>query len=268
MTRQLNIVLIGYGAIAGYVIDQILPITEIKITALVCRESSLEKAKEFANKRFPVVTSVEQVDPKPDLVVDCAGHSGLSCHAPTALKNGMDVISISTGALAQPDLADTLEKNARAGSSTIRFLSGAVGGIDALASAATGEIQQVIYTGRKPPGGWKGSPAEEKCDLNNLDKPFEHFAGTARDAARLYPKNANVAATIALASVGLDNVMVKLIADPNVEKNIHEIEARGSFGNLSVRIEGNPLPGNPKSSALAAMSIVKELKQRINPIGI
>jgi len=268
MTRQLNIALIGYGAIASYVVDQVLAIHEINIVALVCRESSLDKAIEFANERFPVFTSVEQIDPRPELVVDCAGHSGLSCHAPAALKNGMDVISISTGALAQPDLANILEKSARAGGSTIKFLSGAVGGIDALTSAATGEMKQVIYTGRKPPRGWAGSPAEEKCDLNNLTKPFEHFVGTARQAARLYPKNANVAATIALASVGLDNVMVKLIADPNVDKNIHEIEASGSFGNLSVRIEGNPLPGNPKSSALAAMSIVRELKQRINPVRI
>lgn len=268
MTRQLNIVLIGHGAIAGYVVDQILPVYGINITALICRESSLGKAREFAGKRFPVFTSVEQLDPGSDLLVDCAGHQGLSCHAPAALKNGIDVISISTGALAQPDLADELEKSAQAGDATIKFLSGAVGGIDALTSASTGELKQVVYTGRKPPRGWAGSPAEEKCDLNNLDKPFEHFAGTAREAARLYPKNANVAATIALASVGLDNVMVKLIADPNVEKNIHEVEASGSFGNLSIRIEGNPLPGNPKSSALAAMSIVGELKRRINRIAI
>lgn len=102
----------------------------------------------------------------------------------------------------------------------------------------------------------------------NLEKPFEHFSGTAREAALLYPKNANVAATIAVASIGLDKVLVKLIADPGVDKNIHEIEANGSFGRLSVRIEGNHMPGNPKSSALAAMSIVGELKRRISRVGI
>lgn len=268
MTHPLNIALVGHGAIAGYVVEQILPIYGINIAALVCRECSLSHASQFADKRFPVFTSVDLLDPKPDLLVDCAGHSGLSCHAPTALKNGIDVISISTGALAQPELADKLEQCAKAGDSTIRFLSGAVGGIDALTSASAGEIQSVIYTGRKPPAGWVGSPAEEKCDLQNLSEPFEHFSGSAREAARLYPKNANVAATIALASIGMDNVKVSLIADPFVEKNIHEIDAEGSFGSLSVRMEGNPLPGNPKSSALAAMSIVGELKQRINRVGI
>ena len=268
MALQLNIALIGHGAIAGYVVEQVMPIYGINIAALVCRECSLQKAHEFSKNRFPVFTSVANLDPKPDLLVDCAGHSGLTNHAPIALKNGINVISISTGALADDALAQKLEDCAKAGNASIRFLSGAVGGIDALTSASAGDIEKVIYKGRKPPYGWAGSPAGEKCNLDNLTEPFEHFSGSAREAAKLYPKNANVAATIALASIGLDKVSVKLIADPNVEKNIHEIEATGSFGNLYVRMEGNPLAGNPKSSALAAMSIVGELKQRIKRIGI
>ena len=268
MTHHLNIILVGHGAIAGFVVDQIMPVYGINIAALVCRECSFQQALEFADERFPVVTSVNLLDPKPDLLVDCAGHSGLLCHAPKALENGIDVISISSGTLAQQGLADRLEESARIGDARIRFLPGAVGGIDALTAAAAGEIDNVTYTARKPPESWAGSPAEKKCDLMNLEKPFEHFSGTAREAALLYPKNANVAATIAVASIGLDKVLVKLIADPGVDKNIHEIEANGSFGRLSVRIEGNHMPGNPKSSALAAMSIVGELKRRISRVGI
>ncbi|MEM7069393.1 MAG: aspartate dehydrogenase [Pseudomonadota bacterium] len=268
MTSPLNIVLVGHGAIAGYVAEQILPVSAIDIVALVCRESSYSKASQFADDRFPVFTSVELIEPKPDLLVDCAGHSGLLSHAPLALRSGVDVISISTGALAEPGIAEELEECAKAGGSSIRFLSGAIGGIDALTSASSGDIDSVVYTGRKPPQGWEGSPAESLCNLVHLTEPFEHYSGSARDAAKLYPKNANVAATIALASIGLDNVDVKLIADPSVDKNIHEIEATGSFGCLTVRMEGNPLPGNPKSSALAAMSVVGELKRRINRVGI
>ena len=268
MMRQLNIVLIGHGSIANYVVGQIVPETGIHVTALICREDSLPRAIQFANNRFPTFTTIEALDPKPDLVVDCAGHTGLSCHGPIALEKGIDMISISTGALSQPELVAKLEASAAIGDSTIRFLSGAVGGIDALTSANIGGNTTVRYTGRKPPRGWLGSPAENRCDLLSLDKPFEHFSGTAREAARLYPKNANVAATIALASIGLDNVMVRLIADPSAEKNIHEIEASGDFGDLSIRLAGNPLLQNPKSSALAAMSIVAELKRRISLIQI
>lgn len=268
MTTNIEIAVVGYGAIASYVIEQVSQLSGISVTSIVCREQSLEKARHFADGRYPVYTSVEGLDPKPDLLVDCAGHAGLVSHAPTALEIGIDVISISTGALAQEGLWQKLEESAKTGNSKIKFLSGAVGGIDALTSARIGELESVVYTARKPLHGWAGSPADKLCDLKNLDEPFVHFSGTAREAAKLYPKNANVAATIALASVGLDNVTTKLIADPGVECNIHEIEAWGSFGKLNIRLEGNPLPGNPKSSALAAMSIVAELKRHINRIEI
>ncbi len=264
--RQLNIVIVGHGSIANYVVEQVLSGAGIRIAALICRKTSLPRADRFANGRFPVCTAVEELDSTPDLLVDCAGHPGLACHAPAALARGIDVLSISTGGLAQPDLARKLEASARLGGATIRFLPGAVGGIDALFAAGIGGYTKVRYTGRKPPLGWSGTPAERCCDLHSLDGPFEHFAGTARQAARLYPANANVAATVALATAGLDNVTVRLIADPGAEGNIHEIEAAGAFGSLQIRIEGNTLPENPKSSALAAMSIVNELRQRISPV--
>ncbi len=268
MAEKMEIALIGYGAIASYVIEQIMPLDGITVVAVICREQSLEKARNFARGRFQVFTSVTKLNPKPDILVDCAGHAGLLSHASSALKNGIDVISISTGALAQQGILEKLEESAGIGKSKIKFLSGAVGGIDALTSAGIGEIESVVYTARKPPVGWMGSPAENLCDLMYLKEPFVHFSGTAREAARLYPKNANVAATIALASIGLDNVTAKLIADPSVERNVHEIEACGSFGKLNIKLEGNPLPNNPKSSALAAMSIVAELKRRFAPIEI
>ncbi|MEM7302649.1 MAG: aspartate dehydrogenase [Pseudomonadota bacterium] len=268
MSQKLEIAVLGHGAIAGYVVDQVLNIPKISIAALLCRKGSQGRAEAFAVGRFPVYTSVGSLKSWPDLMVDCSGHSGLREHVPGALENGVDVISISTGALSDSGFAVKLEECARAGNASIRFLSGAVGGIDALTSGSVGDIASVTYTGRKSPLGWKGSPAEEKCDLGSLTEPFEHFRGTARQAARDYPKNANVAATIALASVGLDSVDVRLIADPYVDKNIHEIEASGEFGELFLRVQGNALPENPKSSALAAMSIVGELKRRISRIGI
>lgn len=261
MTPQLTIVLLGHGAIAKYVDKQIQSLDGIHITAMICRETSLDRALDFAQGRFAVYTAISQLDSTPDLVVDCAGHSGLMSHAPDALQQGIDVLSISSGALASQEMADKLDKSARQGSATIRFLSGAVAGIDALRAASVGELDRVMYTGSKPPRSWVGSPAEQKCDLANLTEPFEHFSGTARQAARQYPKNANVAATIALASIGLDQVNVRLIADPHIDSNIHEITAQGVFGKLSVRIEGNALPENPGSSALAAMSLVAELKR-------
>jgi aspartate dehydrogenase len=133
-------------------------------------------------------------------------------------------------------------------------------------AAKTGGLDEVTYIGRKPPKGWKGSPAEEKLDLETLAAETTHFKGTAREAALAYPKNANVAAAVALAGAGFEDTHVKLIADPGITANVHEVYARGAFGTFSFHIEGHALPDNPRSSALAAMSVIASINRARNPI--
>ena len=95
-----------------------------------------------------------------------------------------------------------------------------------------------------------------------------HFSGSARNAALEYPKNANVAASVALAGIGFDETTVELIADPDVTRNVHEVIAEGDFGCCEFRIEGQSLPDNPRSSAITAMSVVREILNPASPIVI
>ena len=73
----------------------------------------------------------------------------------------------------------------------------------------------------------------------------------------------NVSIVLALASIGFDETKVTLVADPKIDKNIHQIQVTGDFGEATFTIINNPLPANPKTSYLAAMSILGTLK-RIN----
>lgn len=266
--KHQHIAIIGYGAIAAYVVDALANDPALAIRYAIAREGREAAARAALGKDIEIVTCVEDLPDTVTLAVDCAGHEGLRAHGPALLHKGIDVISVSNGALADADLAITLDSAARAGGSRLRLLSGAVGAMDALSAASVGGLESVTYISRKPPLGWSGTPAEDRLDLASLTEAAVHFEGTARDAALAYPKNANVAATVALAGIGMDATKVRLIADPAMTANRHEIEAVGAFGRFRFEIEGNALPSNPKSSALTAMSIVQAIRLRTMPVSV
>jgi aspartate dehydrogenase len=261
--QTMNIVIIGFGAIASYVSAKLSQDANVVVGWVLCREGRDSAAIDALGSGVKPINSVDDIPGDTDLVIECAGHAALAEHGPGVLQRGIDLICTSNGALAQPEVADSLSKAAQAGGSRLQLVSGAIGAIDAIAAANVGDIDRIVYRGRKPPQGWKGSPAEDVLDLDQLEEPACHFSGSAREAALRYPKNANVAATVALAGSGLDETRVELVADPTITENIHEIEVEGTFGRLQFRIDGKPLPGNPKSSALTAMSVVAAVRNRM-----
>lgn len=254
----MKIGLIGCGAIANYVTAQLAE-RNLVPEVLLLRETRCLTGPGAA---VPQVTQAEDLPDGIDLMVDCAGHAALAQHGPALLSRGIDLITVSLGALADAALAERLEEACARGAARLHLASGAIGALDCLAAARVSGLDHVTYTGRKPPAGWKGSPAEDQLSLETLECAATHFDGLARDAARAYPKNANVAAAVALAGLGFDATRVRLIADPDVTANIHEIHAEGAFGVFSFRIEGRALPDNPRSSALAAMSAVAAIERQ------
>ncbi|MEM6460291.1 MAG: aspartate dehydrogenase [Pseudomonadota bacterium] len=255
--------IIGNGAISGYVQTQ-LQERGYRIDALLVRSAA---APAKASSAMPHVESVDDLPQGIELMIDCAGHGGLQAHGAEILRRGTDLITVSLGALADAGLQETLEAAARSGASRLHLASGAIGALDCLQAARIGGIDDVTYIGRKPPQGWKGSPAETIVDLDGMRAGAQtHFSGSAREAAVAYPKNANVAAAVALAGIGFEQTRVELIADAEISTNIHQISAAGAFGNFEFVINGNPMPDSARSSALAAMSVVSKLDQLSQPI--
>lgn len=255
----MQVAIIGVGAIGRYVQDKAREHGH-EVRAVLLRPERLMACADNADNVI-CVSAVTDLPDDIDHVVDCAGHSALASFGPDILLRGIDLTTVSLGALADPSLFDRLEHAATEGQSKLCLASGAIGALDCLRAARVGTLESVTYTGRKPPQGWKDSPAETRLDLDNLAVAAIHFEGSARNAATQYPKNANVAAAVALAGVGFDSTQVQLIADPGITDNIHEVRAAGEFGRFSFEISGNSLTGNPRSSILAAMSVISTLDQ-------
>ncbi|MGB0632187.1 MAG: aspartate dehydrogenase [Alphaproteobacteria bacterium] len=265
----MDVLLIGYGAIAQEVLKHIQPGEDARIVAVLVRPGRVDEVREAVSGRgIEVVTSFDELTRKPDLVAECTGHAGVREYGSDALRRGMDFLVISIGVLADTDLYADLVAAAEAGGAKLVLAAGAVAGADALAAARVGGLQKVTYTSRKPPGAWKGTPAEEVADLDALIEETTLYQGAADEAATRYPQNANVAATIALAGAGFGATEVRLVADPDAGGNIHQLHAEGAFGAVDIEIRGRPLPDNPKTSTLAAHSVVAEIRRRAGPVEI
>ena len=259
--------LIGYGNIARTLAGQLGPASGIEaVTVLVRPGREADVPTSFADGAIPVaaVTTADALlAASPDFVVECAGHAAVEAFVPPLLRAGLDVVVVSIGALADDPLHAHLRDAAVAGGARIILPAGAVGGIDILSALGGGDMQ-VRYTGTKPPKAWAGTPAETIVDLAALDRPAVIFEGTAREAATAYPKNANVAATLALAGAGFEATRVVLVADPAAPGNVHEFEAVSPVARVAMRIENAP-SGNAKTSLATIMSVLREIRNRQGP---
>ena len=243
----MHLALIGYGAIARGLLATLSSHGGVPARLTVLSRKPLELPDARVVHRTPDLLAA-----RPDLVVECAGHEAVRDHACATLRAGIETLIVSAGALADPDLLAMVRAAARTGRTRAVIPPGAVGAIDVLAALRPSGLQSVTYTGRKPPGAWgRNDPSETVI-----------FEGTAREAALAWSKNANVAATIALAGAGFEGTRVRLVSDPGVTRNVHEIAVRAGAADFAFRIEGHPSPDNPKTSATTALSVAREVMNR------
>lgn len=259
--------LIGYGNIARSILEALGARPLDRLTVLV-RSPAVDAARQSltgcrAARHVDVVCDPATLtEAAPDLVVECAGQGAVGEIVPALVAAGTDTVVVSVGALAEDNLAEALRDAAARSGARMILPAGAIGGIDLLASIAPAGDVQVTYTGTKPPAAWVGTPAEAHVDLQALCAPVTFFEGSAREAAALgYPKNANVAATLALAGAGFDATRVALVADPSAQGNRHAYEVRSPICRYSVVIDNAASGGNAKTSVATVYSVLREINR-------
>lgn len=202
-----------------------------------------------------------------DYIIEAANIKALKAVAAKCLAGGSNLVALSTGAFADERFFEDLSRVARTQLKNVHIPSGALGGFDlARAAAAAGELS-VTMTTEKPPRALSGAPALTGRELSATRRELV-FHGTGREAVTGFPQNVNVVASLGLATVGLDNIVMEIYSDPALCKNKHTVMLDGVFGRAKIEIEATPATDNPKSSALAAYSVMVLLKKLSSPIQI
>lgn len=257
-----TVAIVGYGAIGQVLAAGLLEGRGPQLVAVLVRPRQVEEGKAALPAGVAVVTTLpELLQLQPGLVVECAGQGAVREHGPHVVAAGIDLMVVSTGALADQFLLDTLQAEATQSGARILIPAGAIAGLDGLGSLNAAGLTSVTYISAKPPLAWRGTPAEGRVNLTALTERTVFFEGSAREAALTYPKNANLAATVALAGLGLDRTKVKLVADPAASGNTGVIEASSDIGDMTV-IMASRASANPKTSASTAYSLLHALRLR------
>ncbi|NBC31891.1 MAG: DUF108 domain-containing protein [Alphaproteobacteria bacterium] len=202
-----------------------------------------------------------------DLVVECLPAAAVPDLAAAVLGRGKTLMLVTSAALL---LYPDIRRQAEAGGGRILIPSGALAGIDGVRALANLGILEARIRSTKPPRAYTGAPhvVAEAIDLDAVHEPLLLFEGSATDAARAFPANVNVAATLSLAGVGPELTRVEVWADPFATGNTHEIRVDSELCTLRATVTSQPDPANPKSSVLAAQSAIAALRSRTAAIAL
>lgn len=261
-----RLALLGAGTIAGEVaaatLDGRLP--GVRITAVAGSSPASASARRLAERSGARSVAAGEVHEGADAVLEAAGGAAAARFLPGIWRAGTDTIVLSVGALLEPEVAAAAAQFRARGGVVLRP-PGALAGLDgvtALAAAPGGGLRTVSLTTVKAPAALQGAPWLLAHGIRlPADRRVQAFSGSARDAARGFPANANVAAALSLAGLGPDRTRVTIFSDPAAQRTTHTVEAEGAAGRLKLALELLPSPANPRTSWLAALSAVSAVRQ-------
>lgn len=244
----MNVGIIGCGAIANIMTNFAVE-GKLGVNLKYFYDRDIERAENLALQvNGTVVLEIKDMLNKVDLVIEAASPQAVAEIVPLILEHGKNVLIMSIGALMDFKLKENLEKIAASTGAKIYAPSGAIVGLDGIKAASIGKIKEASLITRKPPKSL-GIKAEGETIL---------YEGKASTAVKEFPTNINVAAALSLACK--KDVDVKIIADPSVDRNMHEVHVIGDSGEFTTITRNVRCSMNPKTSVLAAYSAIKLLK--------
>ncbi len=210
----------------------------------------------------PPIVSLPALIRTSQVVLEAASVEAARRLVPLALRANRSILVMSVGAL----LLDAgWRRLARRSRGKVYVPSGALAGLDGVKAMAVGRIRRLSLTTRKPPAPLASAPYVRRhgLRLERLRRPTVIFEGSAREVIDAFPQNTNVAAALALA--GGAKARVRVVADPGLKRNVHELVVEGDCGRIACRVESRP-SANPKTSELAVRSAIATLRRLFDPV--
>jgi aspartate dehydrogenase len=257
---DLKVAIAGLGAIGAKLVKELdRGIDGLALAAVASQNPDKHRAWLGALKRPPAVLPIEALADAADIVVESAPSKLVRSIVAPVVARGKTAIVLSAGALLENDDLIALAKDS---GGQIVVPTGALIGLDAVTAAAIGTIHSVQMVTRKPIAGLSGAPfiVENKIDIESLTEPLRIFDGTAREAAKGFPANLNVAVALSLAGIGPDRTRVQIWADPTVARNTHRIDVDSDSARFSMSIENIPSE-NPRTGLITALSVIACLRK-------
>lgn len=262
-----RVAIVGLGPI-GRTVAQALDEGIDGLTLSAVAVSNPDKHRDFlATLRHPpAIRAIDELVEVADLVIECAPSHLVESIVGPFVSRGKTAIVLSAGALLSHEHLIAL---ARRHGGQIVVPTGALIGLDAMTAAAEGKINSVRMVSRKPLRGFAGAPyvIENGIDVENLTEPTKIFEGTAREAAKGFPANLNVAVALSLAGIGPDRTVLEVWADPTATRNQHRIEVDADSASFSMAIENIP-SDNPKTGRITALSVIAFLRKQRAPLRV
>jgi aspartate dehydrogenase len=257
---DLTVGIAGVGTI-GTVVARALDkgLAGFRLVAVSTRDAQRRPAVLSEFTRAVDVVDARELARRCEVIVECAPSAAFADIVQPAIRVGRTVITVSAAALIE-NMAMVEEAHAHGG--RIILATGALLGFDAVRAAAKGVIHSVCMVTRKPPRSLLGAPYLEAhdIDITNLTAPLRIFSGSARDGARGFPANVNVAAALALAGIGPDRTQLEIWADPGLSRNTHTIRVDADTVRFEMTIENVPSPEKPGTGLVTALSVIAALE--------
>ncbi len=230
MARYSKIGVIGSGTIGTKIIEHILRATELELAFVLV--SSAESITRLDLPAGVVTADAEEALAAPvDLVIEAAMPGVLADLAPRFLE-GADVCGFSCTALADPAIEQAVRHACAASDHAFYVPHGAILALDGIADGRALLESVTVTTSKSGPSLGIGEDASGIL-----------FEGPTREVCARFPRNVNVHAAIALAGLGFDRTVSRVVAVPGLKTMQHHVEVQGQGLEWDIRVSSRSLGG-------------------------